>query len=65
MMKADVNKIYDSFKEKYSYISVDKSVVERFVNENPRLVESKSDDVVLDLLQDYVCSQMMYDEIEY
>lgn len=65
MMKADVNKIYDSFNEKYSYISVDKSVVERFVNENPRLVESKSEDVVLDLLQDYVCSQMMYDEIEY
>lgn len=64
-MKADVNKIHSSFNEKYSYISVDKSVVERFVNENPKLVECKSEDVVLDLLQDYICSQMMYDEIEY
>lgn len=64
-MKAEVNQIFNSFSRKYSFISVEKSVVESFVNENQKWIESNSEDVVLDGLQDYVGSQMLYDEIVY
>lgn len=64
-MKAEVNQIFNSFSQKYSFISVEKSVVEIFVNENKKWIESNCEDVVLDGLQDYVGSQMLYDEIVY
>lgn len=64
-MKAEVNQIFNSFSQKYSFISVEKSVVEIFVNENKKWIESNCEDVVLDGLQDNVGSQMLYDEIVY
>lgn len=57
----DTHQLYLAFITEYPYISVDESVIENYVKENPKITNSSKD---LDLLKDYILSQGLEDEIE-
>ena len=57
----DTNQLYLAFITEYPYISVDESVIENYVKENPQITNSSKD---LDLLKDYILSKGLEDEIE-
>lgn len=57
----DTNQLYLAFITEYPYISVDESVIENYVKENPQITNCFMD---LDLLRDYILSQGLEDEIE-
>ena len=57
----DTNQLYLAFITEYPYISVDESVIENYVKENPQITNCSMD---LDLLRDYILSQGLEDEIE-
>ena len=57
----DTNQLYLAFITEYPYISVDESVIENYIKENPKITNSSKD---LDLLKDYIISKGLEDEIE-
>lgn len=57
----DTHQLYLAFITEYPYISVDESVIENYVKENPQITNCYMD---LDLLMDYILSQGLEDEIE-
>lgn len=57
----DTHQLYLAFITEYPYISVDESVIENYVKENPQITNCYMD---LDLLRDYILSQGLEDEIE-
>ena len=57
----DTHQLYLAFITEYPYISVDESVIENYVKENPQITNCPKD---LDLLMDYILSQGLEDEIE-
>ena len=57
----DTNQLYLAFITEYPYISVDESVIENYVKENPQITNCSKD---LDLLKDYILSKGLEDEIE-
>ena len=57
----DTHQLYLAFITEYPYISVDESVIENYVKENPQITNSFKD---LDLLKDYILSKGLEDEIE-
>lgn len=57
----DTHQLYLAFITEYPYISVDESVIENYVKENPKITNCSRD---LDLLRDYILSQGLEDEIE-
>ena len=57
----DTHQLYLAFITEYPYISVDESVIENYVKENPKITDCSRD---LDLLKDYILSKGLEDEIE-
>ena len=57
----DTHQLYLALITEYPYISVDESVIENYVKENPQITNSSKD---LDLLKDYILSKGLEDEIE-
>ena len=57
----DTHQLYLAFITEYPYISVDESVIENYVKENPQITNCSRD---LDLLKDYIISKGLEDEIE-
>ena len=57
----DTHQLYLAFITEYPYISVNESVIENYVKENPQITNSSKD---LDLLKDYILSKGLEDEIE-
>ena len=57
----NTHQLYLAFITEYPYISVDESVIENYVKENPQITNCFMD---LDLLRDYILSQGLEDEIE-
>lgn len=57
----DTNQLYLAFITEYPYISVDESVIENYVKENPQITNCSRD---LDLIRDYILSKGLEDEIE-
>ena len=57
----DTHQLYLAFITEYQYISVDESVIENYVKENPKITNSSKG---LDLLKHYILSKGLEDEIE-
>lgn len=57
----DTHQLYLSFINKYPFITVNEDVIRDFVKQYPKITNSSKD---LDLLEDYILSKGLEDEIE-
>ena len=57
----DTHQLYLAFINKYPFLTVNEDVIRDYVKQYPKITNSSKD---LDLLQDYILSKGLEDEIE-